>query len=436
MKKVGKVIGVIFLLLFFCGYTPSLQSYALAEDSSSPGSQWQEIPAYGPELQTLTDWQGTSSNNTTNTDVEETFYSTSSDTGSATGGIDNMLSGLTGSSGTGGMSNILGAVSGGSGNQFLGILTDTLFAGSPFYYLMGIDKLLGGSTGTPSNSNIGSNDTTTAQNNEDLGLVSVDYCGKHFDDVKEAPLAVQQQVMMYTSMPVDNSGLGFTGPITPGGVLSMGVTADFDPCTPGRETKWYSPLVIDTDKNGVIELSGGTIQFDIAPHLAGLETIPVPAAGKDMFLVWDKAGTETIEGTEREYKEGEIIDITELFGPEDYTRSDFSVLAYTDDGFTKLRKLCDINQDGVVDKQDTALSPEVSAKLKLWSPLSGQLILFKDTNIVIDVRAGSYERHPSDVQGWAVEYKMKDTQDRLVGYQWLTSKTSSPLCVDALLAIQ
>lgn len=171
-------------------------------------------------------------------------------------------------------------------------------------------------------------------------------------------------------------------------------------------------------------------------HLAGLETIPVPAVGKDMFLVWDKAGTETIEGATREYKEGEIVDITELFGPTDYTRSDFSVLAYADDGFTKLRKLCDEDNDGDVDKQDTALSAEVAAKLKLWSPLSGELILFKDTDIVVDVRAGSYERHPSDVEGWAVEYKMKDNQDRLVGYQWLTSKTSSLLCVDVLLAIQ
>ncbi|MFH1075495.1 MAG: hypothetical protein V1753_01425 [Pseudomonadota bacterium] len=43
-----------------------------------------------------------------------------------------------------------------------------------------------------------------------------------------------------------------------------------------------SPLVIDINRNGKIDL-GGTMQFDIAPDKPGIETIAVPVNG-DMFL--------------------------------------------------------------------------------------------------------------------------------------------------------
>lgn len=53
MKNYGKVIGFIFLLLFFCSLPPN----ARAEDSASPELQWQEIPAYGTELEAIRNWQ-------------------------------------------------------------------------------------------------------------------------------------------------------------------------------------------------------------------------------------------------------------------------------------------------------------------------------------------------------------------------------------------
>ncbi|MFH1245912.1 MAG: hypothetical protein V1662_05430 [Candidatus Omnitrophota bacterium] len=57
MKKSIKVIWIIFLLLLFCEYTPTLQTNALAADASAVSSGWQEIPAYGTELDAIRNWQ-------------------------------------------------------------------------------------------------------------------------------------------------------------------------------------------------------------------------------------------------------------------------------------------------------------------------------------------------------------------------------------------
>ncbi|MFH1246130.1 MAG: hypothetical protein V1662_06580 [Candidatus Omnitrophota bacterium] len=94
MKKFSKVIGIIFIFLFFSAYTPPLSGNLCWADSSSQNvplafsSDWQEIPAYGPELEMLAEGQETASaDNTTDADA------VADETGASTGALGGLIDG-------------------------------------------------------------------------------------------------------------------------------------------------------------------------------------------------------------------------------------------------------------------------------------------------------------------------------------------------------
>ncbi|MFH1246131.1 MAG: hypothetical protein V1662_06585 [Candidatus Omnitrophota bacterium] len=101
-----------------------LQATAFADDPSALDSPWQEVPAYGTELEAIAAGQETAaSGNTADNNTDETSNDTSSEVvdNSNTGGLGNLLNGLLGGGGTGGMGNLLSGLMGG-GNPLSGLM--------------------------------------------------------------------------------------------------------------------------------------------------------------------------------------------------------------------------------------------------------------------------------------------------------------------------